>query len=178
MIQRLLLSFGQPGAPPPPDANTELNRTPSAWRGIEQKLQVPNVPPLRNGAGTGWSVIQNSGQAPCVPVVSLVMSKATVPVRLVKSNGCFGYNAIAVTLKLSKTLWRIAPLQTMTSFSGCVRKLPLHPTIVDADHALYPPWPGLFTPVSRETPHNTPSSWPERFVWGWGWSNVSQKTAG
>ena len=69
-------------------------------------------------AGTGFSVIQNSGQAAWVPSESAVTSNTTVPVRPAKSNGCFGYVAWPTTPPPSLRPSVIRPLQIRTSRGG------------------------------------------------------------
>src|SRR5258708_5917919 len=53
------------------------------------------------GLGTGLFVIQNSGQAACIPAESSETSKVTFPVLPAKSNGCLGYIVKAVTSPLA-----------------------------------------------------------------------------
>src|SRR3954454_11638639 len=62
MVQWRFASVGQLGACPPcPGPKLADSRMPRALRGTEQKSQ--GGPPCVKGAGTGWSLIQNSGQA-------------------------------------------------------------------------------------------------------------------
>src|SRR3954470_9315764 len=131
MVQWRFASEGQLGACPPcPGPKLADSRMPRALRGTEQESQAG--PPCVKGAGTGWSVIQNSGQASWLPSVSLVTSKATVPVRPEKSKGCLGESASAGTLLQSFCLERSYPLQTTMSVpSGCPPRLPPQASMVE-----------------------------------------------
>src|SRR3954470_11118639 len=177
MVQWRFASVGQLGACPPcPGPKLADSRMPRALRGTEQKSQ--GGPPCVKGAGTGWSLIQNSGQASWLPNVSLLTAKATGPGRPAKSNGCLGYSASVVTLLPSLLLSRSWPLQTRRSVpSGCAGRLAPQASMVEGSQVFAIPWPKLVAPVTREAPHSVPFNWPERLVTAEGWSNVSQNAA-
>ena len=100
-----------------------------------------------------------------MPWESLLTSKAIVPVRPAKSNGCLGYMASAVTVPPSLTVSTSCPLQTWMSLGGLTRAVLPHVDSCAAAQSLAED-PKFWLPVDREAPHTVPSSWPSRSLAG------------